>query len=229
MHKTVIICGGSTGIGRSLIDNLLAREHLQLVVLSSHVSELTNVYASNEKIQLVSFDLTQDVSAQLTELKAHVGPIHALINNAGRLEKGSFRDLSLESFERSMHVNFFGPVALIQTLLPNLEAGNAHVVNISTMGAFQGSVKFPELTAYASSKAAITNFTEVFAEEFKATGMRMNCLCLGAVNTPMLRAAFPDYEAKVSADEMADFIAEFTLSSGRMMNGKIIPVSTSTP
>jgi NAD(P)-dependent dehydrogenase (short-subunit alcohol dehydrogenase family) len=97
------------------------------------------------------------------------------------------------------------------------------------MGAYQGSVKFPELTAYAASKAALTNFTEVFAEEQKATGVRMNCLCLGAVNTEMLNEAFPGYQAPTSAEEMANYIAEFTLNSGNLFNGKIIPVSSSTP
>ena len=128
-----------------------------------------------------------------------------------------------------MQTNFFGPVALIQWLFPLLNAGKAHVVNISTMGAFQGSVKFPGLSAYAASKAAITNFTEVFAEEHKDSGIRMNCLCLGAVNTEMLQDAFPGYVAPTSAEEMGAFIAEFTLRSGLVFNGKILPVSSSTP
>ncbi|MFM7388889.1 MAG: SDR family NAD(P)-dependent oxidoreductase, partial [Bacteroidota bacterium] len=128
-----------------------------------------------------------------------------------------------------IQVNFLGPVALIKALHSKLSEGKAHVVNISTMGAYQGSVKFPELTAYAASKAALTNFTEVFAEEQKATGIRMNCLCLGAVNTEMLNEAFPGYQAPTSAEEMAKYIAEFTLNSGNLFNGKIIPVSSSTP
>ena len=107
--------------------------------------------------------------------------------------------------------------------------GHAHVVNISTMGAVQGSVKFPGLTAYASSKAALCTFTEVFAEEFKAETIRMNCLCLGAVNTEMLQQAFPGYEASTSPKEMASFVVNFALKAGLLMNGKIVSVSSSTP
>jgi short-subunit dehydrogenase len=128
-----------------------------------------------------------------------------------------------------MRVNFFAQVALIQKLLPSIVKGKGHVVNISSMGAFQGSMKFPELTAYASSKAAIANFTEVFAEEYKDQEIWMNCLCLGAVQTEMLEEAFPGYQAPIDAKGMAAFIVDFALNRFPFFNGKIIPVSTSTP
>jgi hypothetical protein len=57
----------------------------------------------------------------------------------------------------------------------------------------------------------------------------MNCLCLGAAQTEMLEAAFPGYQAPVSAAEMAEFIGDFALNGSRWMNGKILPVSLSTP
>jgi NAD(P)-dependent dehydrogenase (short-subunit alcohol dehydrogenase family) len=115
-----------------------------------------------------------------------------------------------------------------QALLPAL-APNAHIVNISSMGGFQGSLKFAGLAAYSTSKAALCAFTELFAEEYKATGIHMNCLCLGAVQTEMLAAAFPGYIAPTSASQMAHFIADFALNSGAFFNGKIIPVSSSNP
>ena len=97
------------------------------------------------------------------------------------------------------------------------------------MGGFQGSIKFPGLAAYSTSKAAICSFTELFAEEYKDSGISMNCLCLGAVQTEMLQEAFPGYEAPMNPEEMAEFICEFTLNAHRWMNGKVIPVSLSTP
>ncbi len=66
-----------------------------------------------------------------------------------------------------------------------------HIVNISSMGGFQGSMKFPGLSAYSTSKAALCSFTELFAEEYKDSKIKMNCLCLGAVQTEMLETAFP--------------------------------------
>jgi NAD(P)-dependent dehydrogenase (short-subunit alcohol dehydrogenase family) len=97
------------------------------------------------------------------------------------------------------------------------------------MGGFQGSQKFAGLAAYSTSKAALCGFTELFAEEYKSNGIHMNCLCLGAVQTEMLESAFPGYTAPTSAEQMAQFIADFALYSGAYFNGKILPVSSTNP
>ena len=125
-------------------------------------------------------------------------------------------------------VNVIGIMEATQALLPSL-APNAHIVNISSMGGFQGSLKFAGLAAYSTSKAALCAFTELFAEEYKHTNIHMNCLCLGAVQTEMLAAAFPGYTAPTTPTEMADFIANFALHSGAFFNGKILPVSSTNP
>lgn len=229
MRKTVVICGASRGIGKALVSMLSKEKAVRLVVLSRNIEALKHSFQGLMNVEFYAFDLEKDAKEQLKNILPILGPIYALINNAGHLEKGKVTELSMERYQRCLQVNFLGPVNLIQTLYYNLVEGKGHVVNISTMGAYQGSVKFPELTAYAASKAALTNFTEVFAEEQKATGIRMNCLCLGAVNTEMLNEAFPGYQAPTSAEEMAKYIAEFTLNSGNLFNGKIIPVSSSTP
>ncbi len=97
------------------------------------------------------------------------------------------------------------------------------------MGGFQGSVKFAGLSAYSTSKAAVVSFTELLAEEYKDSKIKVNCLCLGAVQTEMLEEAFPGYQAPLSSAEMAEFIVDFALNGSKFMNGKIIPVSLSTP
>lgn len=117
----------------------------------------------------------------------------------------------------------------VQSVVPKMLQHGGHIVNISSMGGFQGSVKFSGLSAYSTSKAALVSFTELFAEEFKESKIKMNCLCLGAVQTEMLTQAFPGYEAPIKADEMAEYICDFAQHAQRFMNGKIIPVSLSTP
>ena len=229
MNKFIVISGASRGIGQAMVDQLAKRSGYTVYALSRNIDALTARYQEHPNVHVVQFDLTKAIVAQLEPIVNQITQIDVLINNAGHLEKGDFCDLSMDVYRRSLEVNFLGPVALTKYLFPKLKAGKAHVVNISTMGAYQGSVKFPGLTAYASAKAAITNFTEVFAEEQKSSGIRMNCLCLGAVNTDMLRTAFPGYEASTSAEEMASFILHFTLESGLMFNGKVLPVSNSTP
>jgi NAD(P)-dependent dehydrogenase (short-subunit alcohol dehydrogenase family) len=97
------------------------------------------------------------------------------------------------------------------------------------MGGVQGTVKFPGLSAYSTSKAALCSFTELFAEEYKNSPIKMNCLALGAAQTEMLNEAFPGYQAPLSAEEMAAFIVNFSLTGHQWFNGKILPVSLSTP
>ena len=106
---------------------------------------------------------------------------------------------------------------------------DGHVVNISSMGGIQGSMKFSGLSAYSSSKAALITLSELLAEEYKETGPSFNVLALGAVQTEMLEEAFPGYKASVSAVEMARYIMQFSLTGHQMYNGKVLQVSNSTP
>lgn len=97
------------------------------------------------------------------------------------------------------------------------------------MGGFQGSAKFPGLSLYSASKAAVAVFTECLAEELKSRNIKANALALGAVQTEMLSQAFPGYQAPLQSNEMADFIADFAYTGHRYFNGKILPVSLTTP
>ncbi|MBT8294892.1 MAG: SDR family NAD(P)-dependent oxidoreductase, partial [Gramella sp.] len=90
-------------------------------------------------------------------------------------------------------------------------------------------MKFPGLAAYSSSKAALITLTELLAEEYKENGPAFNVLALGAVQTEMLEEAFPGYKAPVTAKEMADYIANFSLTGNKLYNGKVLQVSNSTP
>ncbi|TDI79827.1 MAG: short-chain dehydrogenase, partial [Bacteroidetes bacterium] len=78
-------------------------------------------------------------------------------------------------------------------------------------------------------KGAIITLTEILAEEYKETGPSFNVLALGAVQTEMLEEAFPGYEAPISAEEMAQYIMDFSLTGNKYYNGKIMEVSSSTP
>ena len=97
------------------------------------------------------------------------------------------------------------------------------------LGGVQGSVKFPGLSAYSSSKGAVITLTELLAEEYKETGPSFNVLALGAVQTEMLEEAFPGYRAPVTALGMATYIKDFALTGQKLYNGKLLQVSNSTP
>ena len=122
----------------------------------------------------------------------------------------------------------FGVVKLIQTCLPYMKK-NGQVINISSIGGIQGSMKFAGLSAYSSSKGALITLTELLAEEYKDSGIHFNVLALGAVQTEMLEEAFPGYEAPTSAIQMAEYIFDFATKGSKLINGKIIQISSTTP
>lgn len=229
MSKTIVNIGSSRGIGKSLIDILATDESVKIYALSRNEEKMRKLFSSYKNVECRFFDLNaNDIKGQLAYIFSKVDKIDILINNAGYLVNKPFESLSRRDFELSYQVNVIGIMETIQTLLPKLKHG-AHIVNISSMGGFQGTVKFPGLAAYSTSKAALVCFTELFAEEFVDTNMKMNCLCLGAVQTEMLQEAFPGYEALISPEKMAEYIANFALTAHQWMNGRIIPVSLSTP
>ena len=161
-------------------------------------------------------------------LKTNWEAVDILINNAGKLLNKPFLETSSEAFEMVYKVNVFGLAKLTKLVLPRMPK-NGHVVNISSMGGVQGSIKFPGLSAYSSSKGAVITLTELWAEEFKEMGPSFNVLALGAVQTEMLQEAFPGYKAPTTALEMATYIKEFSLRGHKMYNGKLLQVSSTTP
>jgi NAD(P)-dependent dehydrogenase (short-subunit alcohol dehydrogenase family) len=161
-------------------------------------------------------------------IKAEWGHVDVLINNAGTLLNKPFLDTTLSDFEYVYKTNVYGVSELIKTVLPYLSKGS-HVVNISSLGGVQGSMKFAGLSAYSSSKAAVITLTELLAEEYKDNNIAFNVLALGAVQTEMLEEAFPGYKAPTTALEMASYILNFALTGHKFYNGKLLQVSNSTP
>ena len=178
----------------------------------------------------ITCDITSDSDLKRVEayMQEHQIVVDVLINNSGYLVKKPFEKLTRADFLESFDVNLFSAARMIQVVLPYMNP-KGHVVNISSMGGVEGSVKFPGLAAYSSSKGALVTLTQVLAEEFKDKGPSFNVLALGAVQTEMLEEAFPGYQAPNSAEEMAQFIGDFALKGHRFFNGKVLEVSSSTP
>lgn len=226
--KTIVVVGASRGIGKSMIDLLAKDSDLKILALSRNAERMNQHFSNYSNVECHELDLnSESVREDCIKIFSNVDSIDYLINNAGYLVNKPFMELTQDDLRDCYSVNVISVIQTVQAALDKMEAG--HIVNISSIGGFQGSVKFPGLTAYSTSKAALCSFTELFAEEFKESNIKMNCLALGAAQTEMLEEAFPGYEAPVSAEKMADYIVNFTLTAHEWMNGKIIPVSLSTP
>ena len=226
----IIITGASRGIGYDTALQL-AREGHQVIALSRNEAKLKALQsAAGENLRYLPYDLTQPNESDLRELLNGWTSVDVLINNSGLLINKPFMELTEEDWQSSYGVNIFGVVQLVKLLMPKLEESNrAHILNIGSMGGFQGSSKFPGLSAYSSSKAALANLTECLAEELKDKNIYANCLALGAVQTEMLATAFPGYQAPVECADMASFMVYFSTKGHHFFNGKVLPVAVSTP
>jgi NAD(P)-dependent dehydrogenase (short-subunit alcohol dehydrogenase family) len=234
----IVITGASRGIGYELVKILSSNSQHTVFSLSRNAKQLEQLRSAcvalhpAARVIPVPCDLSDEVSlkAAIAQIAAHASSIDVLVNNAGALVNKPFSSIQKSDLEYVYRVNVFAPVRLIQELLPFMNGKHrAHIVNISSIGGVQGSVKFAGLSAYSSSKAALVCLTECLAEELKEKNISINCLALGAVQTEMLEEAFPGYKAPVGAADMAKFIADFCLNAHTLMNGKIIPISLSTP
>lgn len=230
----IVITGASRGIGFDAALALAADKRNKVIALSRSIEGLAKLKAAADTdglhIDTYSVDLTAVDDAGLAAVFSKYDVIDVLINNAGVLINKPFTDTSIDEWRSVFETNLFSQLKLTGFLVPYLsKSSNAHVVNIGSMGGYQGSSKFVGLSAYSASKAALANATECLAEELKPLHIKVNCLALGAVNTEMLNAAFPGFEAPVSSKEMAAFIADFALHQHKFFNGKILPVAVSTP
>ena len=222
--KNIIITGTSSGIGLELV-KIYSKSGYKVISLSRSDLPAKGLIG----VEHMNFDISKKESlVNLVNLvKNKYKKIDILINNAGKLINKSFKDLSKDDLYDIYDVNVFGVISLIQCLLPFFKK-DSHIVNISSIGGINGSSKFPGLSSYSSSKGALNILTEVLAVEFDK-GPYVNSLSLGAVQTPMLELAFPDYKAPTTPEEMAIFIYNFSTASPIMFNGKVIPVSISNP
>lgn len=223
----IIITGTSRGIGFELAQLFADKGH-QVLALSRNDTPISEL--GNTNISSFSFDISKPEDLRKMEdfLDENWKSVDILINNAGKLLNKPFLETASDEFEEVYKVNVFGVAAITKAILPRMPK-TGHVLTISSMGGVQGSMKFPGLSAYSSSKAAVITLTELWAEEFKENGPSFNVLALGAVQTEMLEEAFPGYEAPNSALEMAEYIMEFALTGKRFYNGKLLQVSSSTP
>ncbi len=223
----IIITGSSRGIGFQMA-KLFAKEGHQVLALSRNEKPITELAVEN--ISTFSFDITssENINMVLTFVESNWKQVDVLINNAGKLLNKPFLETNSSEFLEVYKVNVFGVAEFTKAIIPQMPK-QGHVVTVSSMGGVQGSMKFPGLSAYSSSKGAVITLTELWAEEFKETGPSFNVLALGAVQTEMLEEAFPGYEAPTTPLEMAAYIKDFALNGNKLYNGKMLQVSNSTP
>jgi NAD(P)-dependent dehydrogenase (short-subunit alcohol dehydrogenase family) len=232
----IIITGASSGVGFEAVLELILTNKHKIIALARSEDKLARLLEIAKGLNPdcilypVAFDIVHDEYSDLLQfINSRLdGQVDILINNAGVLINKPFAELLETDFVEMLQSNFIGHVRIIQSLLPLMPAGS-HILNIGSMGGFQGSAKFPGLSAYSASKAALHTLTECLAQELAEQQIKVNCLALGSAQTEMLEKAFPGYESPVMAFEMGKYVADFALTGHRFFNGKVLPVAVTTP
>lgn len=226
--NNIIITGTSRGIGFELV-KLFSKAGYNVLALSRNTSKIEDENLS--QVTSMPFDLLDSKAYSKVGtfiLETWNGNVDYLVNNAGCLINKPFHETTIGDFDKVYRTNVYGVSEMIRTCIPYF-TDKAHVVTISSMGGVQGSMKFPGLSAYSSSKGAVITLTELLAEEYKSQNIAFNVLAIGAVQTEMLEEAFPGYEAPLKPIEMAGYIYDFTINGKKFFNGKLIQVSSTTP
>jgi NAD(P)-dependent dehydrogenase (short-subunit alcohol dehydrogenase family) len=231
----IIITGASSGIGFEAALEFSLNTKNKVVCIARSADKLRKLHEIAKSITPectllpVAFDLVNDdYNALIPFVKERLGQVDILINNAGSLINKPFLETTENDLAEMLEFNVMSHFKMIRYMLPFLRSGS-HILNIGSMGGFQGSIKFAGLAAYSASKAALHTLTECLAQELVETGIKINCLALGSAQTEMLEAAFPGYQSPVMAFEMGKYVADFAKIGHKFFNGKVLPVAVTTP
>lgn len=179
--------GAARGQGAAIVARLLA-DGFRVAACDLLIDELNSTTASfdDDNVVAVALDVSSAElwAAAVTTVIDRFGSLTTLVNNAGVLHRAAIADETAAGFEGSWRVNCLGPFLGIQAVLPHLRnTDGASIVNTCSTGAIR---PFPNHSAYGSSKWALRGLTQIAAAELAPSGIRVNAVFPGPVETPML-------------------------------------------
>jgi 2-hydroxycyclohexanecarboxyl-CoA dehydrogenase len=188
--KNVIVTGAASGIGLATAQRF-ARDGANVAVWDINEEgakrAAADLVAAGAKAIASRVDVSNraQVNAGVERVHAELGPVQILINNAGVTDFCSFMEMTEENWDRVMSVNLKSMLVVTQAVLPDMLAAKwGRIINISSSSAQTGSAR---MTAYAASKGGVIAFTKSLAQELAPTGITVNNVPPGFVDTPMLR------------------------------------------
>jgi 2-C-methyl-D-erythritol 4-phosphate cytidylyltransferase len=184
--KTVVVFGGSYGIGADVAK--LASEYGAQVHAFSRSSTGTHV------------ERRADVADALAEVLAERGSVDFVVNTAGVLPRGDLVDSSEETIYSATEINYVAPILIAQEFYPALAASQGSLLFFTSSSYTRGRSGY---SLYSSAKAAVVNLTQALADEWAASGVKVNCLNPERTRTPMRSKAFGEEPAETLLDSMA--------------------------
>jgi 3-oxoacyl-[acyl-carrier protein] reductase len=186
-NKVSVVTGGTKGIGKAIVKRLLGAGSMVITTYSrddESADRLRDEFNGDSKLVVLKLDISKRESAKyIAELikNQYDGVVHYLVNNAGVLKQGAFQELNDEQWDLTFNTNIKGPFMLTQELLP-MFANNGSIVNIVSVGGQIGGDKAPD---YAATKAALLCFTKSIARIGSHSGIRVNAVAPGWIETPI--------------------------------------------
>jgi NAD(P)-dependent dehydrogenase (short-subunit alcohol dehydrogenase family) len=192
--RVALVTGGDSGIGRA-VALAFAREGADVAIsyLNEHDDARETarlVEEAGRRAVTIAGDIAEEAhcEALVRRTVAELGRLDVLVNNAAfQMTRESIAEIPSDEFDRTMRTNVYAMFWLSKAALPHLRAG-ASIINTTSIQAYRPS---PQLLAYASTKAAIANFTKALAQEVAARGVRVNAVAPGPVWTPLIPATMP--------------------------------------
>ncbi|MEB2312394.1 MAG: SDR family NAD(P)-dependent oxidoreductase [Sorangiineae bacterium] len=221
--SVAVVTGASRGIGRATALGLARRgADLALVGRPSPALHETLRALSAQGVRAEAFETDLADPEPLETLARRVlerfGTPHALINNAGLIERASVEETTPESWDRQLAVNLRAPFLLTRALLPALRAaGRGRIVNV---GSISGTLGCARAAAYAAAKWGLIGLTKSLAEELTDTGVSVVAVLPGSVDTGMLEGS--GFEPRMTPEEVASTLVHFALDAPLAHNGGVI-------
>ncbi|KZS70526.1 short-chain dehydrogenase [Mycobacterium kansasii] len=177
--KTAVVTGGASGIGLAVARRLRS-DGIDVATVDLKPGDAEFAYTA---------DVTDrpQVDAALSAIRDRLGPVTILVNAAGLDGFKRFANITFEDWQRVIDVNLNGVFHTIQAVLPDMvEAGWGRIVNISSSSTHSGT---PYMAHYVAAKSAVNGLTKTLALEYGPSGITVNAIPPGFIDTPMLRKA----------------------------------------
>lgn len=191
--KNAVITGSNQGFGKAIAEEFIDQGANILIcarneqLLESTRRELSKKATGSQKIYACHVDVTEceSLDGLFKTALEKFGKIDILVNNAGVYgPKGAIEEIDWDEWAEAIKINLLGTVLACKIFIPHFKNnGHGKIINLSGGGA---TAPLPCISAYAASKAAVVRFTETISEELKATGVEVNCIAPGALNTRLL-------------------------------------------
>lgn len=203
--KIVIVTGASSGIGKAAAA-LFARNGATVIAVGRNEKELIALQDSlgskRDGVRMHLADVTEysQIDRMVSETVQAYGQIDVLVNAAGIIKNGTIENTSLDEWDKMMNVNLRSVFYLMQKCIPSMIESKGNIVNVSSVA---GTRSFPNVLAYAVSKAAVDQLTRCSALELAAKGIRVNAINPGVVVTNLHTRSGMDAESYAAFLERA--------------------------